>query len=337
MLPTLAAAQKERDTTEVDRVLAQMAEAARFDLYGNRATVLMFDALKRARGVLPANYLKSDLTRLTKRWELPALRSFLHLAAHQRLSRGDHRRRRESCLALSKTMQRAMPSWRSWWLRHRKAFDAPDSKEAAPSLNAGFIGMARCDGKSIRYSATALAPECTRPFASREKCAPCAEEMSASLYCESIRCRSNLRRITDDRLATTGPRPMPQGGDFLEESAMPYRLVPVNIGTGEQFSRLSSPSHRTTACRPSSITFRWTEDRDFGIRVGRDPVCISHRRASCSSRWTFAAEPSHGMVVWQVRGWADGRPEHHFARYAPEKIPYAIDRYVKETTVCTEY
>jgi len=37
-------------------------------------------------------------------------------------------------------------------------------------------------------------------------------------------------------------------------------------------------------------------------------------------------------LFWQVGGWADGRPEHHFGRYAPQKIPYAIDRYVKETT-----
>ncbi len=53
-LQTLAAAQKDRDTTEVDRVLADMAHGARFDLYWNRIVVLMADALDAARDELPA-------------------------------------------------------------------------------------------------------------------------------------------------------------------------------------------------------------------------------------------------------------------------------------------
>jgi hypothetical protein len=65
-LPTLAAAQKDKDTIQVDRVLTDMAQGARFDLYGNRATVMMFDALKRARPALAANYATSDLSRLTE-------------------------------------------------------------------------------------------------------------------------------------------------------------------------------------------------------------------------------------------------------------------------------
>ncbi len=77
-LPTLAGAQRDKDTVQVDRVLADMAEGTRFDLYGNRTAVMMFDALKRIGAHLPANYLKSDLTRLT-----------------------------EACLTLSKTMQKA--------------------------------------------------------------------------------------------------------------------------------------------------------------------------------------------------------------------------------------
>src|SRR5690242_7628591 len=36
-------------------------------------------------------------------------------------------------------------------------------------------------------------------------------------------------------------------------------------------------------------------------------------------------------VLANRRTWPNGRPEHHFSLYAPEKIPYAIERYVKET------
>jgi hypothetical protein len=105
-LPTLAAAQK--DAFEVDRVLAAMAEGAHFDLYGNRAAVLMFDALKRVRGKLPANYLGSDLARLTEAIGIAnaaVLPSFSPLInACRDAATAD---RREDCLTLSKTMQRA--------------------------------------------------------------------------------------------------------------------------------------------------------------------------------------------------------------------------------------
>ena len=47
-LPTLAAAQRDRDTTEADRVLADMARTAHFDFYWNRIVVLMSVAVNTA-------------------------------------------------------------------------------------------------------------------------------------------------------------------------------------------------------------------------------------------------------------------------------------------------
>jgi hypothetical protein len=107
-LPTLAGALKDRDTVQVDRVLADMAEGTRFDLYGNRATVMMFDALKRIRGQLPANYLNSDLARLTEAMGIAGavvIPSFSPLINACR--EAATMERREACLALSKTMQKA--------------------------------------------------------------------------------------------------------------------------------------------------------------------------------------------------------------------------------------
>jgi hypothetical protein len=107
-LPTLAGAQKDRDTVQVDRVLTDMAQGTRFDLYGNRSTVMMFDALKRARGGLPANYLKSDLTRLTESMGvagaavMPSFSPLINACRESGLTE-----RREACLKLSKIMQRA--------------------------------------------------------------------------------------------------------------------------------------------------------------------------------------------------------------------------------------
>jgi hypothetical protein len=107
-LPTLAIAQKDRDTIEIDRVLADMAQDARFDLYGNRTTVLMFDALKSVHGNLPANYLKSDLARFTEAMgiaDAAVIPSFSPLINACREAASTEPR--EACLKLSKTMQRA--------------------------------------------------------------------------------------------------------------------------------------------------------------------------------------------------------------------------------------
>jgi len=107
-LPTLAGAQRDKDTVQVDRVLADMAEGTRFDLYGNRVAVTMFDALKRIRTRLPPNYLQSDLTRLTEAMDIagevviPSFSPIIN-ACREAVS-GE---RREACLKLSKSMQKA--------------------------------------------------------------------------------------------------------------------------------------------------------------------------------------------------------------------------------------
>ena len=107
-LPNLAAGQKDRDTVQVDRVLADMAEGTRFDLYGNRTTVMMFDALKRVSGQLPASYLHSDTARLDEAMGLATavvIPSFSPLINACREAATAERR--EACLKLSKTMERA--------------------------------------------------------------------------------------------------------------------------------------------------------------------------------------------------------------------------------------
>jgi hypothetical protein len=65
-LPILATAQKDKDSVEVARVLDDMAQAPRFDLYLNRLTVVMFDVLKAERHALPGNYAASDWARFTE-------------------------------------------------------------------------------------------------------------------------------------------------------------------------------------------------------------------------------------------------------------------------------
>lgn len=108
-LPTLTVAQKDKDFMEVDRVLDSMAEGTKFELYGNRTTVMIYGALRRARGQLPPHYLKSDAARLNEAMGVAnaaVLPSFSPLINACRDAAPDAARR-EACLTLAKTLQHA--------------------------------------------------------------------------------------------------------------------------------------------------------------------------------------------------------------------------------------
>ena len=98
-------------------------------------------------------------------------------------------------------------------------------------------------------------------------------------------------------------------------------------------TRRSSRSRPTTASRRSSITRRPT--------AARRCRCSSRAR-SCSylagKTGRFYPADLRGRcdvaqwLFWQMGGLGPmAGQNHHFALYAPEKIPYAIDRYVQET------
>jgi hypothetical protein len=106
-MATLAVAQKDKDTVEVDRILTDMAQGVRFDLYWNRTVVLLFDALRKARSALPARYLPSDVARLGEAIAVAGaeiIPPFTPLLNACRDPAGAERR--ENCLKLSKIMQR---------------------------------------------------------------------------------------------------------------------------------------------------------------------------------------------------------------------------------------
>jgi hypothetical protein len=108
-LPTLNVAQRDKDTMEVDRVLASMAEGSHFDVYLNPSAALMFGALKRARGQLAPRYLPSDAARLTEAVGIATaavVPSFSPLINACRDPAADAERR-ETCVKLSRTMQHA--------------------------------------------------------------------------------------------------------------------------------------------------------------------------------------------------------------------------------------
>ena len=107
-LAELSTAQKDKDTVEVERVLADMARGTRFDLYYNQIMVMMFDALTGVRHELPGGVVASDTARLTalagvaNAEIVPAFSSLID-ACREAAPRSE---RREDCMKVAKIMQR---------------------------------------------------------------------------------------------------------------------------------------------------------------------------------------------------------------------------------------
>jgi hypothetical protein len=132
-LQSLAAAQKDRDPTEIDRILADMAHGVRFDFYWNRIVVLMVDALHAARGDLPSGFAASDSARLNIVSGIANGEIIPPLAALVEACResGAAPERRELCLKLSKIMQRGdTVAAQLVGFSIERRLHAPDSKEA---------------------------------------------------------------------------------------------------------------------------------------------------------------------------------------------------------------
>jgi GSH-dependent disulfide-bond oxidoreductase len=120
---------------------------------------------------------------------------------------------------------------------------------------------------------------------------------------------------------------------FLEETGVPYKIVPVNIGTGEQFKPeflAISPNNRMPA-----IVDHAPKSGDMPIAVFETGAILLYLAEKTGK---FIPVGVRGRVevlewlMWQVGGLGPMLGQnHHFSQYAPEKIPYAIDRYVKET------
>ncbi|MDY0036776.1 MAG: glutathione binding-like protein [Zoogloea oleivorans] len=120
---------------------------------------------------------------------------------------------------------------------------------------------------------------------------------------------------------------------FLEEAGLPYRIVPINIGKGEQFQPdflHIAPNNRI----PAIV--------DNAPAGGGEPISIFESGAILlylaeKTGQFLAADPRVRIdtlqwLFWQMGGLGPmAGQNHHFVQYAPETIPYAIDRYVKET------
>ncbi|MFG1265695.1 MULTISPECIES: glutathione binding-like protein [Xanthobacter] len=120
---------------------------------------------------------------------------------------------------------------------------------------------------------------------------------------------------------------------FLEEAGIDYNIVPVDISAGDQFKLdflAIAPNNRMPA-----IVDHAPADGGAPIPVFESGAILLYL-AEKTGRFIPADVRGRKSVLewlfWQVGGLGPmAGQNHHFVQYAPERIPYAMERYVKET------
>ena len=128
--------------------------------------------------------------------------------------------------------------------------------------------------------------------------------------------------------------PTPNGHKIhimLEETGLPYRVHPIDIGAGDQFKpeflRIS-PNNKMPAMvdsdgpdgKPMSLFESGAMLLYLASKTGKFlPQDIRDRWSAL--QWLMFQMGGVGPMLGQA---------HHFLGYAPEKLPYAMDRYSKE-------
>ncbi len=117
----------------------------------------------------------------------------------------------------------------------------------------------------------------------------------------------------------------------LEELAIPYTVIPVNIGGGDQFKPeflAITPNHRIPAIVDhEGVGGRKVTLFELGAiliylaeKAGRLIPADPLERLACL-QWLMFQMGGVGPMFGQY---------NHFAAYAPEQLPYAIERYTNE-------
>jgi GSH-dependent disulfide-bond oxidoreductase len=120
---------------------------------------------------------------------------------------------------------------------------------------------------------------------------------------------------------------------FLEEAGLPYRIHPINIGKDEQFQPhflKIAPNNRIPAIidqqpagggEPLSV-----------FESGAILLYLAEKTGSFIPTDPRARVAALEWLFWQMGGLGPmAGQNHHFNHAAPEKIPYAMNRYIKET------
>ena len=128
--------------------------------------------------------------------------------------------------------------------------------------------------------------------------------------------------------------PTPNGHKIhimLEECGLPYKVIPINIGAGDQFKpdflRIS-PNNKMPALVDS--------DGPDGkpISLFESGAILIYLAAKTGKFMPSTTRGKYQVLQWLMFQMGGVGPmlgqAHHFRIYAPEKVPYAVDRYTNE-------
>lgn len=131
--------------------------------------------------------------------------------------------------------------------------------------------------------------------------------------------------------------PTPNGWKIsiaLEELGLPYQLRPVNIGRGEQFAPdflKISPNNRMPA-----IVDHAPPDGGAPLSIfesGAILLYLAEKTSRLMPSELRGRTEVQQWLMWQMGGLGPMSGQaNHFKVYAPEKIPYGIERYTREVT-----
>ena len=133
--------------------------------------------------------------------------------------------------------------------------------------------------------------------------------------------------------------PTPNGWKLsimLEECGLPYRLMPVNIGKGEQFTPQFlgiSPNNRMPAIVDHAPSDHLTAG-GAPIAIFESGACLLYLAEKTGQFMPTDLRGRYAVMqwlMWQMGGLGPMAGQNgHFLLYAPKKIPYAMERYAKE-------
>jgi GSH-dependent disulfide-bond oxidoreductase len=129
---------------------------------------------------------------------------------------------------------------------------------------------------------------------------------------------------------------------MLEETGMKYRVIPVNIGKGAQFDPAFlavAPNNRIPAIvdhKPMQTMVAPGLPNNAPLTLFESGAILLYladkSKKFLDRKNAYWRKEAVQWLFWQMGGLGPmAGQNHHFTQYAPEKIPYAIDRYKNET------
>lgn len=117
----------------------------------------------------------------------------------------------------------------------------------------------------------------------------------------------------------------------LEELELPYEIVPIDIGKGEQFKpeflAITSNNHRI----PAIVDPEGPSGPLSLFESGAILIYLAEKTGRLLPKEPTARAVALQWLMFQMASVGPMFGQHgHFAVYAPEKVPYAIERYTNE-------